>query len=120
MVGSPRTRRTELRNRLCEYTNPSSLARFFWLCQLIFQFLQIFLSPRWLYERAAQSGGELHGWLLLWDYVVKGPLDVPGPLFRALPMCTSMFSNLLLTHVILGATYRKEQLKKKKHTVRWM
>ena len=116
MVGNTRTKRTELRNRLWQYTKLSSLARFFWLCQLIFQFLQIFLSPRSLYERAEQSGGELPGWLLLREHTVSSCVDVPGPLFRTLPVCTSVFSNLLPGRIILGATCRKKQLKKEIHS----
>lgn len=112
MVGNTCTKRTKLRNRLWQYTKLSSLASFFWLCQLIFQFLQIFLSPRLLYERAAQSGRELPGWLLLRERMVSSCVGMPGPLFLTLPMCTSMFSNLLPGRIILGATCRKKQLKK--------
>lgn len=107
MAGNTRTRRTELRNRLWQNTKLSLFARFFWLCQLIFQFLQIFLSPGLLYERAAQSGGSCPA---------SGGAGVPGPLFPTLPMRPSVFSNLLPGRLMLGATCRKEQLKKEIHS----
>lgn len=99
MAGIARIKKAELRNRLWQYTQLSSLARFFWLCHLVFQFLQILLSPRRVYERAAQSRR-----LLLLQ--VSGCLGVPGPSFAL--MSTSMFSNLLPGHMILDATCRKK------------
>lgn len=43
---------------------------------------------------------------------MSGCADVPGPLFRTLPLCTSVFSNLPPGRIILGATCGKKQLKK--------
>lgn len=112
--GRPRThkQKTELRNRLWQDTKLSSFARVFF-CQLIFQFLQTFLSPKLLCERAAHEGrsspGEAHGeWL-------HAPCGHMSPVAVLLHM--SVFSNLLTGRVSLDYL-QKEVIKKE--TVKWM
>lgn len=104
MVGYTHSKRKKPRNRLCQYKKHQTEQL---ICQVSLALpahipvLQVFLSPGLLYERAAQSRGELPGGAHSQQLV-----EVPRPLLQTLPVFPD-----------LGATCRKKP--PNKDTLRW-